>query len=129
MAMLEAKPAYLQQMAKLPEIGERKLNLYGEQFLAVINEFSDAGSVATNTINTSLELFRLGYSVEKIARQRALQEVVDLPDHDIKRIEDAILALSEDQKSSFKPVYELFSGVYSYGVLRCVRAALQFQTA
>ncbi len=149
MAMLEAKPANLQQMAKLQGIGERKLNLYGEQFLAVINEFADAGSGATDTINTSLELFRLGYSIEQIARQRnlqettiyghlahglekgllALQEVVELPEHDIKRIEDAILSLSVDQKNSLKPVYDLFGGVYSYGVLRCVKAALQFQTA
>jgi ATP-dependent DNA helicase RecQ len=58
-----------------------------------------------------------------------LNDVVELPEQDIKRIEEAILGLPEEQQNALKPVYELFDGLYSYGVLRCVRAALQYQTA
>ncbi|MGZ5077782.1 MAG: helix-turn-helix domain-containing protein [Methylobacter sp.] len=46
----------------------------------------------------------------------------------MSRIEQAIIELPDDQRNALKPVYEHFGGQYSYGVLRCVRAALQHQT-
>ena len=148
MAMMEAKPASLHQLANLPGVGERKLKLYGEQFLAVIKAFAETRPGKTETAAATLELFRLGYSVPQIARQRnlqettiyghlaqgleqgqvALREVVELPESVITQIEDALLNLPEDQKNSLKPAYELFEGAYSYGVLRCIRAALQYRT-
>ena len=146
--MMEAKPASLHQLANLPGVGERKLKLYGEQFLAVIKAFAETRPGKTETAAATLELFRLGYSVPQIARQRnlqettiyghlaqgleqgqvALREVVELPESVITQIEDALLNLPEDQKNSLKPAYELFEGAYSYGVLRCIRAALQYRT-
>ena len=152
MAMLEAKPGNRQQMSLLSGIGERKLELYADEFLAVIGEFIDInknGPIGlSDTIAESAALFRLGYSVKQIARQRDLQEttiyghlaqsleqgvlvladVVELPAPEIRRIEDAIIDLPEEQRNALKPVYELFDGQYSYGVLRCVRAALQHKT-
>jgi ATP-dependent DNA helicase RecQ len=148
MAMLEARPANLKQMALISGIGARKLELYGEQFLAVIKEYADNHNVP-DSANDSADLFKLGFSVKQIARKRGLKEdtiynhlsqaleqgmlrlddVVELPEQDIKRIEDAILGLPTDQQNALKPVYELFDGQYSYGILRCVRAALQYQTA
>lgn len=153
MAMLEAKPTTRQQMSMLSGIGERKLELYADEFLAVISEFVDlnnSGPIGlTDTMAESVALFRLGYSVKQIAQQRELQEttiyghlaqsleqgmlvladVVELPEQEIRLIEDSIINLPEEQKNALKPVYELFDGQYSYGVLRCVRAALQHQTA
>ena len=153
MAMLEAKPTNRQQMSMLSGIGERKLELYADEFLAVISEFVDLsnnGSIGLgDTMAESVALFRLGYSVKQIAQQRELQEttiyghlaqsleqgmlvladVVELPEQEIRLIEDGIINLPEEQKNALKPVYELFDGQYSYGVLRCVRAALQHQTA
>jgi ATP-dependent DNA helicase RecQ len=96
----------------------------------------------------SVALFRLGYSVKQIAQQRELQEttiyghlaqsleqgmlvladVVELSEQEISQIEESIINLPEDQKNALKPVYELFEGHYSYGVLRCIRAALQYKT-
>ena len=58
-----------------------------------------------------------------------LADVVELPEQEIRLIEDGMINLPEEQKNALKPVYELFDGQYSYGVLRCVRAALQHQTA
>ncbi|WP_020565108.1 DNA helicase RecQ [Methylosarcina fibrata] len=148
-AMLEARPATLRQMAVLPGVGERKLEQYGEEFLAVIREYAGPGAIITETIDTTLELFQLGYSIEQIARKRMLKEttiyshlaqgieqgrvamrsVIELPDSEIRQIEDALLDLPEDRKNSLKLVYERFDGVYSYDVLRCIRAALQNRTA
>jgi len=97
----------------------------------------------------SLELFKLGCTVKQVAQKRELlettiyghlalaleqgllmlNEVVDLPKQEIRQIEEAILNFSDQQKNALKPVYETFGGQYSYGILRCVRAALQHQTA
>jgi ATP-dependent DNA helicase RecQ len=153
MAMLEARPTTLRQMAKLSGIGERKLSQYGEQFLAIIREYTGLGAgaetIITETINTTLEMFQLGYSIEQIVRKRMLKEttiynhlaqgieqgrvamrsVIELPDAEIKQIEDVLLNLPEDQKNSLKPVYEQFDGAYGFDVLRCIRAALQNRTA
>jgi ATP-dependent DNA helicase RecQ len=147
-AMIQARPNTLRDMSLLPGVGKRKLELYGHEFLAVLNEFFDVESVTTDTVKESLELFRLGYTVKQVAQKRELQEttiychlaqsleqgllalsdVVDLTKPEIRQIEDAILNLPEQQKNALKPVYELFDGQYSYGVLRCIRAALLHQT-
>jgi len=152
MAMLEAKPTNRRQMSLLSGIGERKLELYADEFLAVIGEFVDInknGPIGlSDTMAESVALFRLGYSVKQIAQQRELQEttvyghlaqsleqgmlvltdVVELPEQEISLIEQAIMDLPEEQRNALKPVYEQFDGQYSYGVLRCIRAALQHQT-
>jgi ATP-dependent DNA helicase RecQ len=151
MAMLEAKPRNRREMALLSGIGERKLELYADEFLSVISEFVDInnGPIGlSDTMAESVALFRLGYSVKQIAQQRELQEttiyghlaqsleqgmlvladVVELPEQEIRRIEVAIINLPEEQRNALKPVYELFDGQYSYGILRCIRAALQHQT-
>ncbi len=151
MAMLEAKPTNRQQMGLLSGVGERKLELYADEFLAVIKEFADLNNGAiglSDTMAESVALFRLGYSVKQVAQQRELKEetiyshlaqsleqgmlvltdVVELPEPEIRQIEEAIISLPEEQRNALKPVYELFDGQYSYGILRCVRAALQHQT-
>ena len=148
MAMLEARPINRKQMALLSGVGVRKLELYGDQFLAVISEHAVDHAVP-DTVMESVELFKLGYSVQQLAQKRELKEdtiynhlsqaleqgqlvlkdVVELPEQDIKRIEEAILSLPKEQQNALKPVYELFDGQYSYGVLRCVRAALQQKTS
>ncbi|MDT4328663.1 DNA helicase RecQ [Methylomonas sp. MED-D] len=147
MAMVENRPRDHQQLARISGVGQRKLALYGDDFLAVLAEFDDRP--AGDTVGESLALFRLGYSVEQVAGQRgltaetvyshmakaleaglvALDEVLSLGSAEIAEIEQAILALPEAQRNALKPVYEQLGGAYGYGVLRCVRAALQRQTA
>jgi ATP-dependent DNA helicase RecQ len=147
MAMMENKPTTLEQMAQLSGVGQRKLDLYGEQFLAIIQAFFGDTAGFTNTVAESLRLFRLGVSVQKIAETREfkdatiyghlaeaiaqgllnLNDVLDLSEPEIKQIEASILALLDEQQTSLKPVYEQFEEVYNYGILRCVQAALQYQ--
>jgi len=149
MAIMENKPSSLEQLNLLPGIGKRKLELYGNQFLAVIREFRTNSSTASDTSSITLELFRQGLSIKQIADKRELQEstiyghlahyigqgqllltdVVKLPEQAIRLIEETIINLPDDQKNALKPVYETFSGAYSYDILRCVRAAFQHQIA
>ena len=145
MAMLEAKPRTLKEMASISGIGNRKLDLYGDQFLAVISEFINSDSFYSDTVIESANLFNLGYSISQIASQRGLQEntvyshlaqsieqrllkledVIELPLQEIQQIETVMLDCHNTQKNALKPVYEAFDGHYSYGVLRCIRAAMQ----
>ncbi|MCX7098909.1 MAG: DNA helicase RecQ [Methylococcales bacterium] len=146
MAMMEAKPSNRKQMGLLSGVGEQKLKLYADQFLAVISEY--VGDIdVPDTVQETIELFKIGFSIQQVAQKRGYKEetiynhlaqalelgqlvltdVVALPELDIKEIQDALLNLPEEQQNALKPVYELFAGQYSYGVLRCVRAGLQYQ--
>lgn len=148
MAMVDARPRNHQQLGMISGIGQRKLELYGDEFLAVLAEFDDeAPAAATDTVSESLDLFRLGYSVEQVAHQRglsddtiynhmakglelglvALGDVLSLSPAEVSEIEAVLLALPEEQRNALKPAYEQLGGAYGYGILRCVRAALQRQ--
>jgi ATP-dependent DNA helicase RecQ len=140
MAMMDEKPSNLLEMSHISGIGEKKLELYGEKFLAVLQNFSMVD--LTDTVAETVELFKSGHSIESISQQRNVKpdtiynhlsqaieegmlssvEVVDLNEKEIQIIEEATLNLPEDQKNALKPLFELFDETYSYGVLRCVRA-------
>jgi ATP-dependent DNA helicase RecQ len=148
MAMMEQRPATLKQLALISGVGARKLDLYGEKFLAVIDGFMDDDGDFSDTVSESVALFRSGLNIRQIAYKRSLKdttiynhlaqaigqkllvltEVVELPEPEIRSIEAAILALPDERKSSLKPVFEQFEGQYCYGVLGCVRAGLASQT-
>jgi len=145
MAMMERRPRNHQQLAQISGIGERKLALYGDEFLAVLAEFEEVAPASTSdTVSDTLSLFGLGYSIEQVAQRRGLKEdtiythlakglesgvvrfedVLSLSAEEIADIEAVLLALSEEQRNALRPVYEELGGAYSFGVLRCVRAAL-----
>jgi ATP-dependent DNA helicase RecQ len=147
MGMVEARPRNHQQLSLISGIGERKLDLYGDEFLAVLAAFDEDSheTAAVDIVIETLDLFKLGFSVEKVATQRGLKEdtiythlskgleagsvrfedVLELAPQEIADIEAVLLSLPEAQRNALKPVYEQLGGEYSYGVLRCVRAALQ----
>ncbi len=146
MAMMDEKPGNLQQMSYISGVGEKKLELYGEKFLDVLQQFSDMD--LTDTVAETVEMFRLGYTVEEVAQRRKLKvetiyshlsqaieeggvllkDVIDLDEKEIQQIEDAIILLPEDQKNALKPLFEQFGEAYSYSYLRCVRANFQHKT-
>lgn len=150
MAMMEAKPKNVSQMSMISGVGQRKLALYGDEFLEVLHQYpggTDVNPTPPDTANDTLELFRLGLTVQQIAERKSLKEetiynhlaknlelgllplteVVSLPAAEIERIEAVILALPQELRNALKPVYEELGGAYSYAVLRCVRAALLFK--
>ena len=148
MEMVADRPSDRQQLVRISGIGERKLELYGDDFLAVINEISESMETGpaglSDTVAESLAMFRLGYAVEKIAEQRELKattiychlseaveegmielpDATGLPENETRHIEDIFIQLPDEQKNALKPVYDALEGAYDYGVLRCVRAAL-----
>lgn len=147
MAMMENKPSTRQQLALLSGVGEQKLKLYGDAFLGVISAYVNDDDLP-DSAQESVNLFKLGYSLPKIAQERGLKEdtilnhlaqalelgllrlsdVVELPDTELQQLQTAILSLPSEQQNALKPIYEQFAGQYSYGVLRCVKAALLYQT-
>ncbi|MCD2448997.1 DNA helicase RecQ [Methylicorpusculum oleiharenae] len=140
--MLEKKPLTHAHFIALSGVGQRKLDLYGDKFIAVIKTWS-AAAQDSDTVAKTLDLFRLGYKVQQIAEQRSLTmdtvyshlsralelglaelaEVVELSQAQIQSIEDVIMNLPEEQKNALKPVFDFFDGQYSYGIIRCIRAA------
>ncbi len=143
-ALADAKPASVKKLLNIPGIGNRRAELYGEKFLAVIRDFNQTVVKDNDTHVESINLFRLGFTAQQIAQKRELKEstvlthlaqgieqgsliltdVIDLPTKEIQRIEEAILDLPDEEKHRLKPVYEALGGAYSYEILRCVRAGL-----
>ncbi len=143
MTMIAEMPNNLGDMALISGIGDKKLRLYGAKFLEVLDEFrvDELNDTVTETVNW----FRLGYTPEQVAQKRnlkpstiyqhlsegiaqgkvVLDDVVNLNADEIRTIQAALLNLPEAQQNALKPVYEQLNQVYSYDILRCVRAALQ----
>ncbi len=145
--MVESMPENHQQFSQLAGVGARKLALYADEFLGVINkpgQLLEQNSDFTETVEETVSLFKVGISAEKIAKQRELTlstvynhlakaieqgiiqliDVVELSEQEIKMIQDEILGLQEEQKETLKLVYEAFNEQYSYAILACVRATL-----
>jgi len=143
MEMVERQPETLAQLGNLSGIGERKLEAYGEDFLAVINEHvKETDAPPVNTADETLQLFRLGMDADTIAGQRGLtpstvyshlakaiqtgdvelQEVTGLDEKVITTLRNAIEQYEEEGR--LKPVYEALGEEYDYNILRCVKAAM-----
>lgn len=143
MEMVERQPETLVQMANISGIGERKLEAYGEDFLAVINEHTKENDAPiTDTVDDTLQLFRVGMDAAAIARQRdltpttvyshlakaiqngdaELHDVTGMDEVTINTIRNAIEQYEEEGK--LKPVFEALDGEYDYNILRCIKAAM-----
>ncbi len=147
MEMVERKPTSSMQLRRISGIGDRKLDLYGEAFLEVINEAlsEDKAKEVDYQKEEVLQLYRIGMSVEQISAKVhlspqqlmnilaewigagaiSLTEVVELPLTEISQIEQEIITSAAVNGASLKPVFDHFAGAYSLGVLRCVQAAMQ----
>jgi len=142
--MLRSKPGTLAEMARVSGVGARKLERYGEAFLAVLGGNAEAPRVVLDLRHELVSLARAGmtplqiasqlqcseknvYSLlaEAIGRQQlSLEQALDLPEELLGEIQDAFL----DGEGELPPVAEvsgLFVGRAEDGVLYCVRAALQ----
>ena len=143
MEMVERQPQGLAQLANISGIGERKLDAYGEAFLAVIKQHhSEASDTPSNTADETLQLFRVGMDAQAIAIRRglslatiyshlaraiqntevSLQDVTGLDEKDIAMLSNAIE--QHDEEGRLKPVFDALNGEYDYNILRCVKASL-----
>ena len=148
MEMVANQPQTLEQFARLSGVGESKQRQYADTFLAVIKEYGQPGhqspaeeNYLSDTWLETLALLRTGLSVNEVAQQRGLasstiythcshlirhgqvtlDQVIDLSDEDIKRIEDCLVDCGVvEENGRLKPVYEALGEAYSYDALRCV---------
>ena len=148
--MVQAVPENHQQFALISGVGEKKLDLYADKFLAVIrgiHEIQEQNSELSETVDETVALFKVGFSVDKIAAQRNLKDttiyghlaegiasgaielvdVVELSEKEINTIQDEMLSLPADKNTTLKPVFEALDEAYNYGILRCVRAAMEIE--
>ena len=143
--MLRQQPASLTDMARVSGVGARKLERYGEAFLAVLANNEPVAEVV-DLRHELVTLARAGMTPAQIAsqlkcseknvytlmaeaiasQQLSLEQALDLPEDLLGEIQDVFLD-GEGQLPSVASVAGSFAGQVSEGVLLCVRAALQVE--
>ena len=145
MEMVMYRPQTLDQFRRLNGVGERKLDLYGAEFIQAIEAHEDGGKeeVATQA-QESVLLYKTGMTIDQVSRQQHLsvnaiyahlaqsiakgelpvKDVVELPDNEFNNIEQTILDCQSEFGQALKPVHEALAGVYEMGVLRCIKAGM-----
>lgn len=98
--------------------------------------------IVSDTVLATWELLKEGLSPEQVAAKRNLakstifthcaelveageltaQEATGLSESDMQRIVDTYEAMSQEDKSKLKPLFDKLNGEYDYGLLRCVLA-------
>ncbi len=140
--MAEKKPLTDEDLRQVSGVGERKLQLYGNQFLELIRSFvlekkGEGFSVAGATFLESFDLFRKGFTPEEIARQREITvsrvydhlvhfmekgENVELErlirPNEIERIVSAARRLEGEEAGKLKPVFDALGGEVPYHKIR-----------
>lgn len=144
--MAAAKPVSDTEMRAISGVGDRKLQLYGDDFMkAILNYQAEHGNAKPgSTHRISFELFKQGKSVEEIAAQRGIQATTiyshlascylngeELDIHQLvsaETIETITKALPYLEKPvRLKALHEMFDGSLDYGTLRMALAHLQKQ--
>ncbi len=147
--MVAAKPRSLAELARVPGVGEAKLEKYGAEMLSALAQAFGLSlrdeqpgqrperERRDSTLET-LELLRRGQRPEQVARERGLTAAT-VWDHCAQLIEsgklrwdevlelstgerDALLASLAEHEGRLKPVFEAFGGKYPYEALKVVRA-------
>jgi ATP-dependent DNA helicase RecQ len=145
MEMVMYRPTNKQQMQKISGVGERKLDLYGDEFLSVLND-NQAGALSEDRqAEESITLFKAGLMVKQVAGMQKLSvnviynhlaigiakgeltvaEVVELPASEIELIEQEIIESQQVNGKALKPVYEALGNVYDISLIRCVSMGLK----
>nr|WP_320134673.1 DNA helicase RecQ [uncultured Amphritea sp.] len=148
MEMVMYRPLTHQQMGRLNGIGERKLELYGDQFLELIREYQTEQQQPQSKdlqVQQSVALYRSGMTVAQVARQQHLSEnviynhladgiasgelgltdVVVLTAEQLEQVQNVMCECMASFGVSLKPVHEALDGLYDFGVLRCIRADME----
>ncbi|VAX11259.1 ATP-dependent DNA helicase RecQ [hydrothermal vent metagenome] len=145
--MARTRPTNPETMRYISGVGEKKLQHYGQQFLAEIAKYPLPELLDNNlsdTVNETLALHQQGNNAEAIALARGLKlstihshlaeavadgrlharEVLPLDDAQYAEIVNALEMLDAAKDGSLKPVFEALDEKYDYGVLKCVLAQL-----
>ncbi|WP_421681545.1 DNA helicase RecQ [Stutzerimonas urumqiensis] len=144
--MLRSRPSTLSDMAQVSGVGARKLERYGEAFLAVLAGSGTSVIEPTGDVRHELiSLARAGMTPAQIAQQLkcseknvyamlaeaigaqqlSLEQALDLPPDLLMDIQDAFLE-GDGELPSVADVASRF-GKVPVGVLHCIRAALELE--
>ncbi|MGY8828226.1 MAG: RQC domain-containing protein, partial [Pseudomonadales bacterium] len=142
--MLRSQPSTLAEMARVSGVGARKLERYGEAFLAVLGADDEAPRAVVDLRHELVSLARAGMTPAQIAsqlscseknvygllaeaigrQQLSLEQALDVPEGLLGEIQDAFLD-GEGELPPVAAISEQFAGRVELGILHCVRAALQ----
>ncbi|HSZ72865.1 MAG TPA: helix-turn-helix domain-containing protein, partial [Cytophagaceae bacterium] len=139
--MAELLPTTEEDLLTISGVGERKMELYGNDFLESIQSFLQqrVGTLKKvqkgDTYKTTLELYRQGLEIEDIARQREMSpttiwshlaqlaeqgESIDLrkfvPQADEQRVREAVIEIGETH--ALKPIFKKLNGEVEYHKIR-----------
>jgi ATP-dependent DNA helicase RecQ len=141
--MARLRPQTPEEFLQISGVGENKLNLYGHEFIALIQQYPLDDSLKNSlsaTVNETLALFADNHSPEEIADKRELalstvyghladaieagvlelDRITVLTAEDIATIQEALREHFRENK--LKPVFDALEGRYDYGLLQCVLA-------
>ena len=145
-ALLDLRPRNREEMARVPGIGQHKLERYGQRFLDVLAELAADGSAGDTRAETRRRL-RAGETPEAVARARGLapatvyehlataiergeiglDEVLELAPGERAALEEALLADGEPV-ARLRPAFDALEGAWSFETLKLVRADLRRRT-
>lgn len=143
--MAQVQPQTLVEFGQLSGVGSRKLQQYGERFIAEIGAYRQEQGLSTNKTSSSgtqlitWDLFEQGFTVEQIAEKRNLKpstitshlaEMIEMGKAiDLEKLvspvrQEIILQAIEEigDTKILKPIYEYLDEQYSYDEIRLVKA-------
>lgn len=144
------RPTSLDDMENISGIGAKKLELYGEDLIKVIQQFpldEILDNNLSNTVNETLQQFKGGDTPEKIAADRELtlntvynhlsaaieedilplDDVIQLAQNELDEIIYAMELEDGEESFSLSNVYNTLQQKYDYHILYCVKASLLIQ--
>ncbi len=142
--MARQRPTTPDKLRAVSGVGERKLQLFGRQFLEIITDYvrdenqQNSPTIRGSTYQQTLDLYNRGLSVNEICAERninlstvishllylrrsgyeiTIENLVDPAERaDIERVMRELGV----ENNAMKPIYEFFNGKYSYDTLRIV---------
>jgi ATP-dependent DNA helicase RecQ len=142
--MVRLQPMTDGSMLEVSGVSQRKLHLFGNQFIEAILEFKNKHfrKMRGTSYGISLELLQQGLSLEQIAEKRSLalgtiyshmaslyEEGEDVPilrfinEHEIQSVAKVISNMEEVDK--LKPIYEALNGEIEYNKIRLILSYLK----
>lgn len=140
--MEREQPLNMTDFEKISGVGQRKRDVYGQDFINAIKKFLNKHPRKGDTYKVTLQMIKEGKSIEEIAEKRDYAkttilghilklhdrgEAIDLMEFiDDQVLEKVKIAKSElDAPDVLKPYFEYFDEEVSYGDIRCALRILE----
>ncbi len=140
--MANEKPKTKNELLSIQGIGMQKSETYGEEFIALINQFTQDLEPKKSTYDETFELIKSGISIEAIATIRKMAPTTIyshiaklylegypikienyITEEDIYKIEKVLPDF--ESTIQLKPIYETLNGEIDYGIIRLTLSYLE----